>query len=72
MCLIAVTSTSKTINSRIMVRSRAPIRYTIQAGGVGNWVGVGAGGGGGGNDSAGAGGVTSVDTGGVDGTAAED
>ena len=72
MCLIAVTSTSKTINSRIMVRSRAPIRYTIQAGGVGNWAGVGVGGGGGGNDNVGAGGITSVDAGGVDGPVAED
>ena len=58
------------INSRIMVRNRAPIRYTIQAGGVGNWAGVGAGGGGGGIGSVGAGGVTSVDAGGVDGAVA--
>ena len=57
------------INSRIMVRNRAPTRYTIQVGGVGNWAGVGTGGGGG-VGGVGAGEVTSVDAGGVDGAVA--
>ena len=72
MCLIAVTSTSTTTNNRIMVRRRAPIRYTIQPGGVGNWAAVGAGGDGGGMGNAGAGGFTSVAVGGNDGAVAGD
>ena len=44
-----------TINSRIVVRSKAPIKYIVQSGVVVSWVGDGAGGG---DGSTGAGEVT--------------